>query len=198
MKKLLFNNDLFFPDLTPPNVIFFKDIVYLLLLNGFRTFLCALTILILLTPVTIIDPFYSDEKIILAIISFIYLLILGIYFLLSIFYTFKRTTKWYKQYLKNFSKIDFIKEYKQKTENLEKELKAEYLKAKLENQNLDKNLEEEYLKKEDNIYENLKKNYKAKFIKKMNSDSSSSIDNNIQKLENEFSELITRKTDFSF
>lgn len=207
MKKILFKNKLFFPDLTPPKYLEFKDIVNLLLRNGLRSILGPLFLLAITAPFIIINGImvsdsYEEvgyyEQGVFSIIMSVLIIILFIYYIISVVYTIIHSWKWYIHYFKTRKKTKLVKEYDRKVSNLEKELKSEYLKAKLDNQNLGKDLEIEFSNKENEIYSEMEKRFKTKSIKNNSYESSKSIDEKIKDLETEFSNMINRKTNFNF
>lgn len=207
IKKLIFKNKLFFPDLTPPKYLEFKDIIGLILRNGLRTFLGALLLSAITVPFTIIsmsldinsfEETGTYEQGVFGIITSIIVFILLIYFVISVGYTIIHSWKWYIHYFRTRKKTKLVKEYQRRVSNLESELKSEYLKAKLDNQNLSKDLEREFSNKENEIYNEMEKRFKTKLIKNNSYASSKSIDEKIRDLETEFSNIINRKTNFNF
>lgn len=207
MKNIILKNKLFFPDLTPPKYLELKDIVRLIIRNGLRTFLGALFLFTIFLPFGIISTYidlstYKEtgtyEQGVFGITTSIVSLILFLYFLISVGYTIINSWKWYFHYFRNRNKISLIKEYRNEINSLEKKLKSEYLQSKLENKDINKDLKKEFEKKENEIYKNLEKRFKTTAMNKSNLNSSKSIDEKIQELENEFSNIIDRQTNFKF
>lgn len=204
MKKILFSNEIFFPNLNPPIGIVFKDILKLIFRNGLRTLVGALIIgLLILTPSTIFISIFEDspyEKYygkFAATIIIIWASLLGIYFLISIIYTIYKSWQWYIFYLKNLGKGNFINKYETEIYKLSQKLKKEFLEEKLTNNNKI-NIQESYLQKENEIFSSLKKEYVTKFIKKNKYVNTFNIDENIKLLNIEFDKLINRQKTINY
>lgn len=204
MKKILFNNELFFPSLNPPIVIFFGDLVKLIINNSLRTlfgaiFITSIVVAILFLAIkinnslgynTIPDSPKNIQIFIWAIISISFLPV--IYFLLSIFHTIRKSWQWYTNYVKNFGKGNYRNEYNARINEINKNLRNKLLDEKL-NKNSNFNLDEEYTKSEVDIFNHLKKKFVKEFLTKKKNISHINIDNQITVIEKEFDEIILRK-----
>ena len=201
MKKYLFQNEIYFPNLDPPKVILFKDIINLILKNGIRTTLglCIAFFIIgvIFVPLTMLcypdgisgaEPNYY-------LIFFLSIFIL--YFSSSILYTIIKSWKWYILYFKNYWEIRYIKEYSKKTNELNKKLKNKFLEEKIKN-NSTLNISELYKSYEVELFNNLQNNYLSESLKKGKNISSYNIDEQIQNIKKRFDEIIVRKINTTF
>jgi hypothetical protein len=197
MKKLLFENQLFFPDLKPPSGIIFKDILNLLLKNGLRTLLGIIVLILILSPFSLISYTDLGNNLIFNILFRICTILCLLYFLISVIYTIWKSWQWYIFYGKNYGKGTYKTEYKKKSDQIYESIKREFLDAKVQNRpNID--FIELYFEHETKLYENLKKDYISKFVRKNKSITSQNIDSEMTNLEKEFNAVIERKQNPKF